>query len=258
MSSDYAAMGALRLEPQSISSQHARRHPLAAFTLLEGGDVFERGGVGASSAGRARAVRWLERSVELHANGADEVLLERVRADMVRQLSGNPTLVARMESARPLRVDLVPPGQPLSRYGFPRGLPASVSGLFWDRPDWKVARMALRQEHLAEDGHLVFHELAHAIYFLAFSAEERALIHRLQLPVYRSRRAVDEVFAIYSEREFIPAFRESDLRAPGIYGLARARWDLRHVFTRFVRHLYHPDRPLPGAGFATGDSGWLG
>src|SRR5690606_33294955 len=124
MSSDYAAMGALRLEPQSISSQHARRHPLAAFTLLEGGDVFERGG-GTPSVGRSHAVRWLERSVELHANGADDVLLERVRADMVRQLSGNPTLVARLEAARPLRVDLVPPGQPLSRYGFPRGLPAS-------------------------------------------------------------------------------------------------------------------------------------
>lgn len=257
MSSDYAAMGALRLEPQSISSQSARSHPLAAFTLLEGGDVFERRGTPPSE-GRLHAVRWMERFVELAPHGADEAVVQRVRADMVRQLSGNPALVARMELARPLHVDLVPPKQPLSRYGFPRGLPASVSGLFWDRPDWQAARMALRQEHLAEDGHLVFHELAHAIYFLAFSAEERALIHRLQLPVYRSRRAVDEVFAIYSEREFIPAFREPDLRAPGIYGLARARWDVRHVFTRFVRHLYHPDRPLPGAGFAAGDSGWLG
>jgi hypothetical protein len=64
------------------------------------------------------------------------------------------------------------------------------------------------------------------------------------VPTYRSKAWVDEVFAIYSEREFLPSFTEREGHAPGVYGLARQRWDERHVFTRFVRNLYHPHKPL--------------
>ena len=66
------------------------------------------------------------------------------------------------------------------------------------------------------------------------------------LPTYRSRAWVDEVFAIYSEREFLDAFTEREEHAPGVYGLARKRWDERHVFTSFVRALYFPNKPLAG------------
>ena len=106
--------------------------------------------------------------------------------------------------------------------------------------------MALRQDRLDDLAHLVFHEMAHAVHYLAFTADERDRIYRVLLPTYRSRAAADEVFAIYSEREFLPEFEERERHAPGVYGMARQRWDERHVFTRFVRKLYHPHKPLAG------------
>ena len=64
------------------------------------------------------------------------------------------------------------------------------------------------------------------------------------------------MFAIYTEREFLPGFTEREGHAPGVYGLARQRWDERHVFTRFVRHLYHPHKPLAGSARSLGGSGF--
>ena len=39
---------------------------------------------------------------------------------------------------------------------------------------------------------------------------------------------------------------DKELRAPGVYGLARRRWDENHLLTRFVRNLYFPYKPLAG------------
>ena len=186
MSSDYAALGAERLETTSVSTQAARRHPIAAFTLLEGGDVFERAQGRPNPEARRRAEAWVRQSVHVEPHGAADALVQQVRSDLVRQLAGNLQLVARMEEARPLALDLVPPGAPLWRHGYPKSVSPNASGLFWDLPArWTTARIALRQERLAEDGHLVFHEFAHALWFLAFTAEERELVYRLQLPVHR-------------------------------------------------------------------------
>jgi hypothetical protein len=121
-----------------------------------------------------------------------------------------------------------------------------AAGLFWDHPDWEQARIALRQDKLDPESHLVFHELAHAIQGIAFTQEETDLVYRTMLRTYRYRAAVDEVFALYSEREFVPQVTAHDLRAPGVYGMARQRWDENHLFTRFVRNLYFPYKPLAG------------
>jgi hypothetical protein len=229
-----------------LSAATGRRLPLSAFLLLSSGDVFEQLGGKPPADGAAKARAYVEARVEIAAHGAPPAQVDRVRADIVRQLSGNPTLAARMMEARRLTLDLVPPGRPMSAYGYPKVASQGASGLFWDHPSWPRARMALRQDFLDGEPHLVFHELAHAVEYLAFTEQERERIYAVMLPTWGRRAAVDEVFAIYSEREFAPDFSPNDLRAPGIYGLARARWNEQHAFTRFVRNLYFPHRPLAG------------
>jgi hypothetical protein len=229
-----------------LSPEHGKRYPLSAFTLLAGGDVFEARNGKPPPDGPARARAYVKAKVTMVPHGAPPELLQCVEGDIVRQLSGNLQLIGRMEASRPVSIDLIPPGQALARYGYPRSVSPQAAGLFWDHPDWEKARIALRQEKLGQEPHLVFHELAHAIQGLAFTQEENDLVYRTMLRTYRSRAMVDEVFALYSEREFIPSVTAHDLRAPGVYGMARQRWNEEHLFTRFVRNLYFPYKPLAG------------
>jgi hypothetical protein len=229
-----------------LAAEHGRRLPLSAFTLLAGGDVFEARNGKPPPEGPARARAYVKAQVKMVAHGAPPEQLQKVEDDIVRQLSGNLQLIGRMEASRPVTIDLVPPGQPMARYGYPRSVSPQAAGLFWDHPDWERARIALRQDKLGPEPHLVFHELAHAIQGLAFTQEENELVYRTMLRTYRSRAMVDEVFALYSEREFVPSITAHDLRAPGVYGLARQRWNEEHLFTRFVRNLYFPFKPLAG------------
>jgi hypothetical protein len=233
---------AVPLDPET-----GKKLPLFAFHLLRGGDAFEVTAGKPPADGRARAQAYLATRVKVRRHGADRALVNAVEEEMVWQLEGNPQLVARLTAARPIEVDLVPRGRPLVSLGYPAQASAGVSGLFWDHPSWPHARMALRQDALEKERALVIHEMAHAIQRLAFTQREQDTIYRLMLPVYRSRTWVDEVFAIYSEREFLPHFTEREGHAPGVYGLARRRWDERHVFTRFVRNLYFPFKPLAGS-----------
>ena len=224
----------------------AKKRPLSAFALLEGGDVFESVGGKPPREGPARARAYAASKLVFHLHGAGLELAERVRKDVTRLVEANLELLSRLEVARPIDIELVPPGQPLSRYGFPKSTHPNAVGLFWDDPTWASARMALRQEKLAEVPQLAVHEMAHAIHFLAFTREERDLIYRVLLRTYGAKSAVDEVFAIYTEREFLGRWTEHDKQAPGVYGMARQRWSEDHGFTRFVRHLYYPDKPLAG------------
>ena len=89
---------------------------------------------------------------------------------------------------------------------------------------------------------------------MAFTHEENELVYRTLRRPYRSPARMDEVFALYSEREFIPTVTAHDLRAPGVYGMARQRWNEEHVFTRFVRNLYFPYKPLAGPASGQGTS----
>ena len=234
----------------NFDTQLAQRRPLAAFSLLMGGDIFESVGARLPSDGKRRAQTYTRTHLQIQAHGSSSAAVESVRADVTRLIEGNLELISRLEVARPIQVELVPAGHPLSRYGFPRSAHPQAVGLFWDDPSWPTARMALRQEKLTTIPQLAIHEMAHAIHFIALTAPERELVYRLLLPTYRSRAAVDEVFAIYSEREFVGAFTPEDLRAPGIYGLARQRWSEDHVFTRFIRQLYAPHKPLAGPKMA--------
>ena len=245
-------------ENTPLAAEHGRKYPLSAFTLLAGGDVFESRGGRPPAEGPNRARAYVKARVTMIPHGASVELLQRVEGDIIRQLSGNLQLIARLEAARPIGIDLIPPGQPLSRYGYPRAVSPLAVGLYWDHPDWERARIALRQEKLGVEPHLVFHEVAHAIQGLAFTQEENELLYRTLIRTYRSRAKMDEVFALYSEREFVPTVTEHDLRAPGVYGMARQRWNEEHVFTRFVRNLYFPYKPLAGPTAGQGVSAFEG
>lgn len=236
-----------RPEAVALDAGVAKKLPLHAFALLESGDAFEVVAGAPPTDGRAKAAAYFDAKVKVLAHGAAAELVRAVREECVGQLLGNPQLLARLGAARPIEVDLVPAGKKMSSYGYPKGASARASGLFWDHPSWPAARIAFLQTALASKRALVIHEMAHAIQRLAFTEDEQKLIYRLMLPTYRHRSWVDEVFAIYSEREFLPSFTEREGHAPGVYGMARQRWDERHVFTRFVRKLYHPHRPLAGS-----------
>ncbi len=233
-------------EPTPLAAEVAKAHPLGAFALLEAGDVFEAAAGKPPADGARRAQAYLKSHVKFLPHGAAAPMVAAVEAQLTRQLAGNLALPARLSSTRPIHVDLIPPGRSMAQYGYPRSVSPNAAGLFWDHPSWPQARMALRQDKLESEQGLVVHEMAHALMSLAFTEEEREHIYRVMLRTYRRRAAVDEVFAIYTEREFVPAFTAHDYRAPGVYGMARQRWNEEHLFTRFVRYLYFPYKPLAG------------
>ena len=233
--------------PESVplGAEIARKIPLPAFAVLSGGDAFDVIGGKPPAEGPARAKAFADAKIAVHAHGAGPEVGARVLSEIRAQIAGNLALIARLQVARPISIDLIPPGKSMAKYGYPAATSRNASGLFWDHPDWERARIALRQDRLSEPA-LVVHEMAHAIQYLAFTEDEREAIYRTMLRTYRRRCAVDEVFAIYSEREFLTAFTDRDKRAPGVYGVARQRWNEEHLFTRFVRNLYFPYKPLAG------------
>lgn len=236
-----------RPDAMALTPELGKRLPLHAFALLDGGDVFEVLGGKPPADGRAKAMAYLSAKVRINANDAPAALVDAVTTELATLLSGNLQLIARLQEARPLQIDLVPEGEVMAAFGFPKNASARASGLFWDHPSWPCARMGLLVRALKTERALVTHETAHAIQRLAFTHDEQELIYRLLLPTYRSRAGVEEVFAIYSEREFLDDFTEHEGQAPGVYGMARQRWNENHVFTRFVRKLYHPYKPLAGS-----------
>lgn len=231
-------------ELEVLDEAVAKRFPIGAFSLLEAGDIFESLAGSPPKDGKARAQAYVSSHIQLEPHGADAPLIDHTRAELVKLLEGNVQLVGRLSAARPLCIELIPEKHLMQKYGFPGGVSRRASGLFWDHPSWKRARIALRQEKVLTEKALVIHEMAHAVQGLAFTQHERESLYRVFLRTYRSRRAIDEAFAIYSEREFLPGFSAHDKRAPGIYGRTRQRWNEGHVFTRFVRALYFPYKPL--------------
>jgi hypothetical protein len=219
-------------------------HVLTAFSVLSGDDVSEEASGGPPVEGESVAAGYTRSKLEILPHGASTLLVERVLRDVTRQLAGNPVLVARLSAARPIAIDLVPPGKSIASFGYPRSAARRAAGLFWAHPDGLRARIALRRDRLDAEPALVVHELAHAIHALAFTQEERDRIYRVLLPTYHGRDAADEVFALYSEREFLEAYSSRDLQAPGVYGAVRARWSEDDLFTRFVRGLYFPHKPF--------------
>ncbi|MFT3838651.1 MAG: hypothetical protein QM723_16855 [Myxococcaceae bacterium] len=247
MSADDGFEGDRPTQAVALKSDVAKKLPLFAFGLLEQGDAFDVAMGAPPKDGRQRAEAYFAAKVKVKAYGAAPAIVKLVQDELVGQLLGNVQLIARLTAGRPIEIDLVPENKSMAAYGYPKRASAQAAGLFWDHPTWPAARIGLLVRALKNERALVIHEMAHAIQRLAFTQPEQDLIYQLMLPTYRSRSWVDEVFAIYSEREFVNAFTEREGHAPGVYGMARQRWDERHVFTRFVRNLYHPHKPLAGS-----------
>lgn len=235
-----------RPDTPALDDALAKSLPLSAFALLRGGDVFERTNPKADPAALTAAKEWVAR-VPMSGARAD-----LVRAEMVTLLQGNRTLSARLTKAKPLRVDVAKPGTSLTTLGLPPVMSPHVAGVFWDAKSYAEARIVLREEHVGSTKALTAHELGHAIFYLALTAAERAAIYDVLRPTFGSRASMDEAFAIYTEREVQTEFELADLETRGIYGAVRRQWHEDHVFTRFIRKLYFPAKPLAGpklAGF---------
>ncbi|HEY4222844.1 MAG TPA: hypothetical protein VGO62_15915 [Myxococcota bacterium] len=236
-----------------LADVRAKALPLAAISILNGGDAFDA--PASTTAARdaiAKANTWAQAKLEFES--ASKGTKERVRAEAARVLAGNPVLCARMSEARPLHVDVLAPGHSFVALGFPPCTNERASGLFWDHPSWAQARMAFRTEELDRDEVLVVHEVAHAVHGLAFTKAERELIYQVLRPAFVDRSSMDEAFAIYTEREYCKDFGELEKRAPGIYGFVRRQWSEDHLFTRFMRKLYFPHKPLAGPKLAASSS----
>lgn len=246
-----------RPELAPLALPHGQQHALVAFAVLAGGDVLDAT-TAPPADGAARARAYVDARLQLEPYRAPASQQQRVVDDVVRQLQGNRPLIERLLLCKPLRVELVPPGKTLAALGYPRSVSAHAAGLFWNQPQWEHARIALRQDALDQEPALVFHELAHAIHYLAFTRDEQKLIYRVLQPTFGSRPAMDEVFAIYSERELAGEFVARAKLAPGVYGFARQQWDENHLFTRFVRKLYFPFRAAAGPAMAPRSGGnWM-
>lgn len=245
-----------RPDASPLSQAHGDKLPLTAFTVLSGGDVFESSGRGIVD--KKSALAYCQSKVRINPHGAQPQLVQKVTGDIANQLAANAPLLQRMQLTRSIVVELIPPNQAMAKYGFPKNCSATAAGLFWNKPDWDQARIALRQEHLLSDPSLVFHEMGHAIHYLGFTQKERELIYRVLQPTFFNRMAMDEVFAIYGERELAGEYDKRAKKAPGVYGFTRRQWSENHVFTRFVRKLYFPHKPTAGHKMAPAAGGdWM-
>lgn len=233
-----------RPDARALDDGVARRLPLVAFAVLAGGDAFEGGAAPAD--GRERASAWVAERVRVERHRAPRELATRIGERVAMQLAGNPALVERLVSAPPLVVDIVPEGGSFVALGFPAAAQERASGLFWGDKRWPAARIALRRERVDTEQLLVEHEVAHAVFALAFTKVEQDAAYAHLRPVFGSRAAMDEAFAIYSERELCGSWDALERAAPGVYGFTRRQWQEDHVFTRFVRKLWFPFKPLAG------------
>lgn len=237
-----------RPETEGLGEGIAKKYPLSAFALLRGGDVFER--TGSARPGDAPEAKVFAHGLRIEGHGAEASLVQQVRHEVVELLRGNGRLAQRLLESKSVRFDIAVPRSAFTDLGLPRAMSNHVAGVFWDDEAWPEARIVLRRERLPDTPALVAHELAHAIFYVALTKSERDLIYAALSRTFGSRASMDEAFAIYSEREVQTAFTEGDKKAAGIYGKIRRQWSDDHVFTRFIRKLYFPNKPLAGPGMA--------
>lgn len=212
---------------------------LPAFTLLRGGDLFERTGKPKRS-DPALLDRYRDENLRLEANGVAKSEQDSAVEGVLRVLSGNPAVLGRMAIAKPIRLALIPQGEDFRRFGFPRHTNPHAAGIFWNDEKDDSALIGLREEHVARRPHLMVHEMTHAVHLIGLTKKERDDIDQFLLPVYRSRRWVEEAVAIYAERAFGAKYTEEDLQAPGLYGKTRRDWQPRHVFSLFMAEWLRP------------------
>lgn len=214
---------------------------LSAFSLIRGGDLFERSGPAKIlKTPPALLETYADQQLRLVKNGAAKAECEAAVGGVLRVLRGNAALVKRMLIAKPVSVVIIPEDHDYRSYGFPRNTNPNAAGIFWNSSKTDVALLGLREELIVEKAHLMVHEMAHAVHFLAFTKKEREDIDRFLLPVYRSKRWVEEAVAIYAERAFGARYAEEELQQRDLYGQTRREWNDRQVFAKFIAELMRP------------------
>lgn len=212
---------------------------LPAFTLLRGGDLFERKGKPPRTA-PALVSEYAGDKMRIEAKRIAREERDAALEGVLRVLRGNPAVCRRMLKAKPIDLVVVPKGRDFRELGFPPNTNPAAAGIFWSSARAERAMLGLREEQILSRPHLMIHEMTHAVHFLAFTEKERASIDQALLPVYRNRRWVDEAVAIYAEKAFGAQYDEEELAAPGLYGKTRREWHDRHVFALFMKELLRP------------------
>ena len=212
---------------------------LSAFSLIRGGDLFERPNKKKSRTDPELIETYKKENLIIEAN-VDRAVRDAAVDGVLRVLSGNPAVCRRMLLAKRMRLVVVPKDRDFADCGFPRHTNPNAAGIFWNHPKEELAMLGLREEYVLDRPHLMVHEMTHAVHFLALTKNERDLIDKTLLPVYRNRTWVEEAVAIYAEKAFGADYTEDELNAPGLYGKTRRDWRPRHVFALFMEELLAP------------------
>jgi hypothetical protein len=215
---------------------------LPAFTLVRGGDLFERPTTKQTKSDPKLLSLYAGERLKLVSNKAAEPERDSALSGVLSVLSGNPALLKRMLLAKPVHVVIIPEGRDYREYEFPRHTNPHAAGIFWNNKNEERALLGLREELIVDKPHLMVHEMTHAVHFLAFTSKEREAIDQMLMPVYRSRRWVEEAVAIYAERAFGAQYAPEELAQPDLYGKTRREWNERHVFARFIDELMRPPK----------------
>jgi hypothetical protein len=225
--------------PSLFEADIPRELALNAFSLLRGGDLFERKQKPPRT-DAALVSQYAGSNLRLHAKKIAKPEQDAAFNGVLRVLAGNPAICRRMLKAKPIDVVIVPRGRDFRELGFPAHTNPAAAGIFWTSTREDRARLGLREEEILSRPHLMIHEMTHAVHFLAFTKKEREDIDRALLPVYRNRRWVEEAVAIYAEKAFGASYNDNELNAPGLYGKTRREWHDRHVFALFMNELLRP------------------
>ncbi len=212
---------------------------ISAFSLIRGGDLFERKGKPARS-DPALIDRYAKEQLVVHANRVKASTVDDAVQGVLQVLAGHPAVLARMLLAKPIHLELIPDGDDFRRFGFPRHTNPNAAGIFWNDPKDDFAMIGLREEHVLRRPHLMVHEMTHTVHLMGLTEKERDDIDQMLMPVYRSKRWVEEAVAIYAERAFGAKYTDEDLQAPGLYGKTRRDWNPKHVFSLFIAEWLRP------------------
>ena len=213
---------------------------LSAFTLIRGGDLYQ----GPKRAARPRTdpgllATYQQERISLVPNGAAAPEREAALQGSLRVLGGSPALCRRMLLAKPISLVIIPSGADFRSHGFPPSTNPAAAGIFWNGPEDR-ALIGLREELILEKPWLMVHEMTHAVHLLGLTSTEREDIDRYLVPVYRNRRWVEEVVAIYAERAHGARYTDAELASRDRYGQTRREWTDQAVFSKFIAELFRP------------------
>lgn len=227
---------------------------IPAFSLIRGGDAYEPPRGRASPRTPAELLgAYRERKLILDPHRARAPVVEAAVSGLSMVLAGHPAVCRRMLLAKPIRLILAPEGGDFRALGFPAHANPRALGLFYNDERAGEALLGLRQERVLDEPHLMIHEMTHAVHFLAFTEMERRLVDEFLMPVFRSRRVIEEVLAVYAECAFGARYRPEELQGENVYARARRDWNEGQVFARFVKELLRP--PQPGSSSPPSGSG---